>query len=165
VRSDNSSSPATVGTGTGGSPPEQYLAFHPDNLNSTSTIEPYDTAVLRSVETGLWCRLAPLTSNTTQVGMVCDQLTAATGTSLTYTGDGFSYNGIDLVASGPGQPLLLENTTLAPVAGPNADNLTITPALSGALSVLPLGLSLSCLLWSLACLPPSQPACLSYVPS
>jgi hypothetical protein len=90
VRSDNSSSPATVGTGTGGTAPEQYLAFHPDNLNSTSPIEPYDTAVLRSVETGLWCRLAPLTSNTTQIGMICDQPTAATGTTLTYTGDGLS---------------------------------------------------------------------------
>ena len=131
VRSDNSSSPATVGSGTGGTAPEQYLAFHPDNLNSTSPIEPYDTAVLRSVETGLWCRLAPLTSNTTQIGMVCDQPTAATGTALTYTGDGLSYNGIDLVASGPGQPLLLENTTRVPVSGPTADNLTITPALTG----------------------------------
>ena len=131
VRSDNSSSPATVGSGTGASPPEQYLAFHPDNLNSTSPIEPYDTAVLRSVETGLWCRLAPLTSNATQIGMICDQPTAATGTTLTYTGDGLSYNGIDLVASGPGQPLLLENTTRVPVSGPTADNLTITPALTG----------------------------------
>ena len=134
VRSDNSSSPATVGTGTGGTAPEQYLAFHPDNLGSTSPIEPYDTAVLRSVETGLWCRLAPLTSNTTQVGMVCDQVTATTGTPLTYTGDGLSYNGIDLVASGPGQPLLLENTTRVPVAGPTADNLAITPALLGELA-------------------------------
>jgi hypothetical protein len=152
VRSDNSSSPATVGTGTGGTAPEQYLAFHPDNLDSTSPIEPYDTAVLRSVETGLWCRLAPLTSNTTQIGMICDQPTAATGTTLTYTGDGLSYNGIDLVASGPGQPLLLENTTTAPVAGPTADNLTITPALSGELAALSFGLYLS---W----LPCDLPAC------
>jgi hypothetical protein len=152
VRSDNISSPATLGTGTGGTAPEQYLAFHPDNLNSTSPIEPYDTAVLRSVETGLWCRLAPLTSNTTQIGMICDQPTAATGTTLTYTGDGLSYNGIDLVASGPGQPLLLENTTTAPVAGPTADNLTITPALAGELAALSFGLYLS---W----LPCDLPAC------
>jgi hypothetical protein len=60
--------------------------------------------------------------------MVCDQPSAATGTPLTYTGDGLSYNGIDLVATGPGQPLLLENTTRVPVAGPSADNLTLTPA-------------------------------------
>jgi hypothetical protein len=84
--------------------------------------------VLQSVETGLWCRLAPLASNTTQMGMVCDQPTATTGTVLTYTGDGLSYNGIDLVASGPGQPLLLENTTRVPVAGPTSDNLALVPA-------------------------------------
>jgi hypothetical protein len=60
--------------------------------------------------------------------MLCDQPTAATGTPLTYTGDGLSYNGIDLVATGPGQPLLLENTTRVPVAGPSGDNLTLAPA-------------------------------------
>ena len=128
MRTDNSTSPATAGTGSGGTTPEQYLAFHPDDLASTSPIQPYDTAVLQSVETGLWCRLAPLTSNQTQIGMVCDQSSAATGTPLTYTGDGLSYNGIDLVATGPGQPLLLENTTRVPVAGPSADNLTLAPA-------------------------------------
>ena len=128
VRTDNASSPATVGSGSGGTPPEQYLAFHPDSLSSSSPIQPYNTTVLQSVETGLWCRLAPLASNATQMGMVCDQATAATGTVLTYTGDGLSYNGIDLVASGPGQPLLLENTTRVPVAGPTADNLALVPA-------------------------------------
>jgi hypothetical protein len=128
VRTDNTTSPATAGTGSGGTTPEQYLAFHPDNLASTSPIQPYDTAVLQSEETGLWCRLAPLTSNQTQIGMLCDQSSAATGTPLTYTGDGLSYNGIDLVATGPGQPLLLENTTRVPVAGPSGDNLTLAPA-------------------------------------
>ena len=131
VRSDNVTSPATVGTGTGSTPPEQYLAFHAGNLTDPTPIEPYNTAVLQSVETGLWCRLVPLPSNSTQIGMVCDQPTSATGTVLTYTGDGLSYNGIDLVATGPGQPLLLENTTSVPVSGPTRDNLTIIPALTG----------------------------------
>jgi hypothetical protein len=53
---------------------------------------------------------------------------------MTYTGDGLSYNGIDLVSAGYGQPLLLENTTTAPVVGPTTDNLTIVPALTGAFS-------------------------------
>lgn len=128
VRTDNTSSPATAGSGSGGTEPEQYLAFHPDSLGSTSPIEPYQTAVLQSVETGLWCRLAPLSSNQTQIGMVCDQATAATGTPLTYTGDGLRYHGVDLVSSGPGQPLLLDNTTRTPVAGPLADNLTLALA-------------------------------------
>jgi hypothetical protein len=135
VRTDNSSSPATAGTGTGtgtgGTAPEQYLAFHAGNLTSSSPIQPYTTTVLQSVQTGLYCRLAPLPSNTTQIGMVCDQASASTATVLTYTGDGLSYNGIDLVATGPGQPLLLENTTASPVPGPTADNLTLVPALVG----------------------------------
>ena len=135
VRTDNTSSPATAGSGSGGTTPEQYLAFHPGNLTSTSPVQLYDTAVLQSVQTGLWCRLAPLPSNATQLGMVCDQPSAATGTLLTYTGDGLSYNGIDLVATGPGKPLLLENTTTAPVAGPTADNLTLAPAPVGEYDV------------------------------
>jgi hypothetical protein len=158
VRTDNSSSPATVGTGTGGSAPEQYLAYHADNLTSTSPIQPYDTAVLQSVETGLWCRLAPLPSNSTQIGMVCDQATPATGTVLTYTGDGLSYNGIDLVATGPGQPLLLENTTAVPVPGPTKDNLTITPAPVGEPAALHAPAPASCIA-VLACLPSSCSAC------
>jgi hypothetical protein len=164
VRTDNSSSPATVGTGTGGSRPEQYLAYHADNLNSTSPIQPYDTAVLRSVETGLWCRLTPLPSNTTQIGMVCDQATPATGTVLTYTGDGLSYNGIDLVATGPGQPLLLENTTAVPVPGPTKDNLTITPALVGEPAALHAPAPASCIA-VLVCLPSSCPAAAAHVVS
>ena len=132
VRSDNSSSPATVGSGSGSSPPEQYLAYHADNLNSTSLIQPYDTAVLRSVETGLWCRLVPLPSNATQIGMVCDQPTSATAVVFTYTGDGLAVDGIQLVASGPGQPLLLANTTTTPVPAGTADNLTFVPVANPA---------------------------------
>ena len=132
MRTDNSSSPATVGTGTGGTAPEQYLAFHAGNLNSSSPIQPYTSTLLQSVQTGLYCRLAPLPSNSTQIGMVCDQPSASGATPLTYTGDGLSYNGIDLVATGPGQPLLLDNTTAIHVQGPTTDNLTLTPALVGA---------------------------------
>ena len=43
---------------------------------------------------------------------------------MTYTGSGLSYNGIDLVASAPGQPLLLENTTSVLVSN---DSLTFVP--------------------------------------
>jgi hypothetical protein len=43
-------------------------------------------------------------------------------------GDGLSYNGIDLVATALGQPLLLENGTAAAVNGPTADNLALVPA-------------------------------------
>jgi hypothetical protein len=128
VRTDNVSSPATVGSGFGGRPEEQYLAYHPDNLTDSSPVKPYETAVLLNVATGLWCRLAPLPSNTSQLGMLCDQNSPAMATNMTYTGDGLSYDGVALVASGPGQPLLLENTTAAPVPGPTADNLLLVPA-------------------------------------
>jgi hypothetical protein len=43
--------------------------------------------------------------------MVCDQPTAGTATVMTYTGKGLSYNGTPLVATAPGQPLLLSNAT------------------------------------------------------
>jgi hypothetical protein len=135
VRNDNTTSYAYVGNGTGISPPEQYLAFHDGDLTNSSLIQPYETTVLQSVETGLWCQLRPLPSNTSQIGMICDQPTAATATVMTYTGSGLAYNGIDLVASGPGLPLLLENTTALASAytGPTADDLTLVPALTGVM--------------------------------
>jgi hypothetical protein len=83
--------------------------------------------------TGLWCQLRALPSNTTQIGLICDQPTPDNATVLTYTGSGLSYNGIDLVSSGLGQPLLLENTTSTIVTGPDADNLTIVPVYTGVL--------------------------------
>jgi hypothetical protein len=153
VRTDNSSSPATAGTGTGGTAPEQYLAFHAGNLSSSSPIHAYTPTLLQSVQTGLYCRLAPLPSNSTQIGMVCDQPSASSATPLTYTGEGLSYNGIDLVASGPGQPLLLDNTTASPVQGPTTDNLTLTPAPVGVWPDAPTDAvhPLSCVEPSVAC--------------
>jgi hypothetical protein len=128
VRSDNTSNYAYPGNGTGITPPEQYLAYHPGNLIDGSPIDPYETAILRNVQTGLYCQLRPLPSNATQIGMICDQPTPATATIMTYTGDGLSYNGNALVSAGPGQPLLLKNTSSVPVPGPTADNLTFVPA-------------------------------------
>ena len=60
-------------------------------------------------------------------GMVCDQPTAATATVMTYTGSGLSYNGIPLVATAPGQPLVLTNSTTFP-----GNTLTFLPAEPGA---------------------------------
>jgi hypothetical protein len=59
--------------------------------------------------------------------MLCDQPTAATATPLTYTGTGLSSaEGVPLVASGPGAPLVLANTTTTPPA-PDSNSLTFTP--------------------------------------
>ena len=76
------------------------------------------------MQTGQWCQLRPLPSNTSQIGMICDQPTPDTATVMTYTGSGLAYNGVDLVASGAGQPLLLENTTALAVTN---DTLAFVP--------------------------------------
>ena len=78
VRTDNSSSASTAGSGNGSTPAEQYLAYDPSDPASTAAIQPGDTTILKSVETGMYCRLAPLPTNSSQTGMLCDQATAAT---------------------------------------------------------------------------------------
>jgi hypothetical protein len=132
VRSDTNTSLAYVGSGNGSSAPEQYKAYHFPDTGDRSPLEPGQPALLQSVQTGMWCRLAPNPSNATQLGMVCDQPTAATALAFKYTGDGLAVDGVPLVSPGPGQPLLLANTTSAPVTGPTADNLTLAPVISPA---------------------------------
>jgi hypothetical protein len=128
VRTDNTSSYVYGAVGTGGTKQEQYLAFDPADTSGMSPIQPYDTAVLQSVQTGQWCRLVPWTANASMTGVLCDVSTPASASILTYNGDGLSYQGVDLVAVAPGQPLLLESTARAPVPGPDADNLFLVPA-------------------------------------
>ena len=127
VRTDNATSPATSGTGTGSTAPEQYSAYVPGNVNSTSPILPGQPTIIKSVQTGLYCRLAPLASNVTKLVMLCDQASAASASNLTYTGGGLSYNGVPLVSTGGGAPLMLANTTATP-AGATDDNLSFPPA-------------------------------------
>jgi hypothetical protein len=128
VRTDNTTGMAYSGSGSGSTAPEQYTAYHAGNTSDRSPVVPGQTALLQSEQTGMWCRLAPLPSNSTQIGMVCDQPTAATAVAFTYTGDGLAVDGVKLVAPGPGQPLLLANTTSAPVNGSTGDELTLSPA-------------------------------------
>ena len=132
VRTDNGSALAYAVSGSGSTAPEQYLAYHASNTSERSPVLPGQTAYMQSEQTGMWCRLAPSPSNATQLGMVCDQPTPATATAFTYTGDGLAVDGIKLVSPGPGQPLLLANTTTAPVTDAAADNLSLTPVASPA---------------------------------
>ena len=129
MRNDNLTNYAYVGSGSGSTPPELYLAYHADDLGDRSLIQPGETTKLQNEETGMWCQLRPLPSNSTQIGMICDQASPATATPMTYTGDGLSYQGVKLVApaGGAGTTLLLQNTTTAPVTGTSADNLTFVP--------------------------------------
>ena len=127
VRTDNTSGMAYSGSGNGSTAPEQYTAYHATNTSERSPVLPGQTTLLQSEQTGMWCRLAPLPSNSTQIGMVCDQPTSATAVSFTYTGDGLAVDGVKLLAAGPGQPLLLANTTSAPGNGSTADDLKLSP--------------------------------------
>ena len=122
VRNDNLTNYAYVGSGNGTTPPEMFLAYHAGNTSDKNPIEPGQTTLLQNAETGMWCQLRPLPSNTSQIGMICDQPTSATATVMTYTGDGLAYNGERLVATGgPGTPLLLECTSPTPGVGDGAD--------------------------------------------
>jgi hypothetical protein len=126
----------------GTSPQEQYLCFHLDR-NDLSPIIPGQTAIIQSMQTGLWCRIAPLdanssaalsrwpsgtgkaltTSTTGALGMLCDQPSPAGAHGLTYAGSGLAFQGTSLVAMGRGQPLLLANTS-----DPSQRNLTLLVA-------------------------------------
>ena len=129
MRNDNLTSYAYAGSGDGTTPPELYMAYHASNVTDPALIQPGQTTLLQNVQTQQWCQLRPLPTNTTQIGMICDQPTSATATVMTYTGDGLSYNGVPLVAAaGSGTTLLLENTTSTPVVGPFADNLSLVPS-------------------------------------
>ena len=132
VRTDNATGLAYAGTGNGSAAPEQYVAYHAPGTGDLSPVQPGQTTYLQSKQTGMWCRLVASPSNATQIGMVCDQPTSATAVAFTYTGDGLAVDGIKLVAPGPGQPLLLANTTTAPITSPTAGNLTFVPVVNPA---------------------------------
>jgi hypothetical protein len=58
VRVENSSNFAWVGNGTNTEPQTQYIAQNPDDIYSTVPVQPGNTTILHSVETGLYCRIA-----------------------------------------------------------------------------------------------------------
>jgi hypothetical protein len=134
VRSDNLTSWAYAAAGSGTTDPETFLAYHSAALGDRSLIVPGEPVLLQSQQTGQWCRLAPLPGSPTLTSMVCDQLTPDLATVMVYTGKGLAFNGTRLEASGPGQLLLLPNSstgahqTPALVTGPitTANNLTFT---------------------------------------
>lgn len=96
-------------------------------MGSSVPIQPGETAILQNQQTGQYCQLRGLPSNSSQMGMFCDQPTPSTATVMTYTGSGLSYQSQPLVATGPNAPLLLANTTkVSP--GPTDDNLAFPPA-------------------------------------
>jgi hypothetical protein len=59
--------------------------------------------------------------------MVCDQATASTAQVFTYTGSGLSVGGVPMVSTGPGEPLVLANSTTQPLTG-SSDDMTFPKA-------------------------------------
>ncbi len=135
VRADNVTTFAYSANGTGSTAPEQFLVVDPANPDSLTPVQAGQTAILRSVATGAYCRLAPTPMPTSRtVGVVCDQPTVATAARLTYTGSGFSFKGVPLVAATPGGPLLLASTALKlpPVASAQMSTPQIMPGARSA---------------------------------
>jgi hypothetical protein len=127
VRNDNPTNFAYVGKGNGTTPPEMYIAYHPGNEDNPTPINAGETTIFKNIETGLWCRLAPFTPQTTcnTQGMLCDQASPAKATILTYTGNGLTYNGVPLVQLPVSGTLVLRSD---PQCGaPGGEKLTFPP--------------------------------------
>jgi hypothetical protein len=125
-RNDNSTNFAYVGPGPGYTPPEQYYAYDPTNLTDPTPIQPGQKAILKSNQTGMYCRIALFDAATDEWGMLCDQPTPDTASWFTYEYRGLTYNNTPLVASGPGEPLLLQTgnvtgDTLTPILYPTGE--------------------------------------------
>jgi hypothetical protein len=95
-----------LGAGNGTSYAEQYFAVRADRSN-TMPIQPGQSAQLQSMQTGMWCHIAPVASAGGQLGMMCDQSSTAMAGNIVYLGNGLGYGSQPLISSGPGQPLLL----------------------------------------------------------
>ena len=122
VRTDGVDNPAVAGSGDGSSKPEQYSAVDPANPNSVNPIKAGQTTVIKSAQTGLYCRLASV-NEAGEMGMICDQESSSTATPFTYTGSGLAVNGIPMVQTTPGGPLVLANSTRTPLTA-TSDDLT-----------------------------------------
>ena len=139
VRNDNLTSFAYVGANDGRQePPETYIAYRPGDPSSSTPIQPGETTQLKNAQTGKYCRLVPLppgfpspNARCNTQGMLCDQDSLATATTLTYTGSGLSYNGVPLVEMPPSRTLVLSADPACTL--PGGDKLTFPPALLGEL--------------------------------
>ena len=127
MRNDNRTNFAYVGSGDGMTPPEIYNAFHPGDMTDVSPIFPTNPTILRNQQTGLYCRLAPFSPQTTCLtqGMLCDQSSPSTATVMTYTGTGLAYQGTPLVQEPTTGSLVLSSNPACSV--PGGDRQTFPP--------------------------------------
>ena len=99
-----------------------YYAYDPTNLTDPASIQAGQKAILKSNQTGMYCRIALFDAAADEWGMLCDQPTPATASWFTY-----EYNNTPLVASAPGEPLLLQTgnvtgNTLVPIHYPTGES-------------------------------------------
>jgi hypothetical protein len=97
--------------------PERFVLFRPDA--GATPIQPGETMIIRSEQTGKYCRAAQIGA---QQQIMCDQDTPATATPLTYTSTSFEFNGQPFVNPGSGVPCFfgLASTSPTPATWPLA---------------------------------------------
>lgn len=102
------------------SPQQLFLPYNANNLLSTEPINPFSSMLLKSMKTGLWCRLVLVPGDATQTGMVCDLADPAAANVFTYTGRSISYESAALVVKGEAGALLLLDNTGSGLFGPGS---------------------------------------------
>jgi hypothetical protein len=127
MRTDNTSSFARRAPGTGTSSPEVYTAHDPSDATAEKSVFPGQSMYLKSTATGKYCRTASLeaagvrrTINPAQadctgtIGLLCDQSQPVAATLLTFTGTGFTVNGVPLVEAADGFMVLSNSSDCHP---------------------------------------------------
>jgi hypothetical protein len=136
VRNDNLTNFAYVGPDGSSDAPAVYVAYRPGSLTDATPIQPGETLQLKNLETGKFCRLAPLpaglvsTSTCSTQGVICDQDSMDGAAVLTYTSSGLSYNGVPLVAAAPSNTLVLSADPACSTSS-GGTQLIIVPAAPG----------------------------------
>ncbi len=94
---------------------QQFLLQPAYGSTTATAIAPGERTIIKSVETGLYCRVALVGPG--QQGLLCDVTNPSQATAVTYTGTGFAYGGQPLAAIGSGQPLLVSPGATSSTSG------------------------------------------------
>jgi hypothetical protein len=128
---DNTAQPIYTDSPCSQNDTSQQFLLQPANGSTTATaIAPGEQTIIKSVETGLYCRVATVGDG--QQGLLCDVTNASEATPVTYTGTGFSYGGQPLASAGIGQPLLVTPGATSSTSGVTVDTVDppVTPGVT-----------------------------------
>jgi hypothetical protein len=89
-----------------GSSASEQFTFYSNSLDQGSALTAGSTMLIKSIKTGMFCRVITASDGLTKIK--CD-VTAASATTMTYTGSGFAYNGQSLNNPGGSKPLFLSS--------------------------------------------------------